>query len=259
MKQSKLSFMKFFPADWFSDPDLRKCSLEAKGLLIDLLCLMWKSETRGKLSGTYEQLSRQIGQPMEKFVLILSELVLNNVLELNDSADIKTIFSRRLVREQKLYNNKTLRNQEYYLSHKSVNIKSNKSNDSVSKMSDVRCQMSDNIPKNALIEAERIINYFLDNRIIEKDIDSKEFKKWVNEIYKLVRIDKEDWSEIDRVIRLVLADDFWKTVVHSPLKFRRKDKEGIRYWDKFKQLSKQNSKARTQIEGETDYNKGNML
>ena len=134
-----------------------------------------------------------------------------------------------------------------------------------SKMSDktksktkIRTKDKDNIPKNDLIEAERIINCFLDNRIIEKDIDSKEFKKWVNEIYKLVRIDKEDWSEIERVIRLVLADDFWKTVVHSPLKFRRKDKEGIRNWDKFKQLSKQNSKGRTQIQGNENYNESKL-
>lgn len=131
-----------------------------------------------------------------------------------------------------------------------------------SKMSDktkTKDKDKDIIPLKDLVEAERMTNLFLDNRIIEKGIGSKEFREWVNEIYKLVRIDKEDWSEIERVIRLVLADDFWKTVVHSPLKFRRKDKEGIRYWDKFKQLSKESKKSRTQIEGETDYNKGNML
>ena len=189
----------------------------------------------------------------------MTELCLNNVLEINDSEDIKILFSRRIVKETKLYNNKSLANKEYYTKNKSDKIKTKLRLDSDDKMSEDRSQRSDNMSQSDIIEANKLATYFEKYRLLENGIDTRELQKWVIEIYKLVKIDKESWNEIDRVIRWVLADDFWKTVVHSPLKFRRKDKEGIRYWDKFKQLSKANRKGRTIIEGETDYNKGNML
>ena len=107
-------------------------------------------------------------------------------------------------------------------------------------------------------EAMKSAMLFNELRMIDEKMSINDMEKWTIELYKLVKIDKESWNEIERVIRWVLNDDFWKTVVHSPLKFRRKDKEGIRYWDKFKQLSKQNSKGRTQIEGNENYNENKL-
>lgn len=40
-------WFKFFPADWVSDPDLRRCNHTEKGVLIDLLCALWDAETPG--------------------------------------------------------------------------------------------------------------------------------------------------------------------------------------------------------------------
>ena len=106
MAMTKLPFFKFFPNDWFGDPDLRKCSLEAKGLWMDLLCLMWKSETRGQLSGTTQQLARQVGQSEEILKSLISELELNNVLKVENSAEIKTLISSRIAKEENLHGNK---------------------------------------------------------------------------------------------------------------------------------------------------------
>lgn len=40
----------FFVGDWMKDTELRFCSLFARGLLVDLLCLMFESKERGYLS-----------------------------------------------------------------------------------------------------------------------------------------------------------------------------------------------------------------
>ena len=114
---SKLPYMQFYPADWLSDPDLLLCSLESQGLWIRLICLMWKSKSRGKIRGTLEKLARQSGIPEKVFIKNVTELESNNVIGFRESDTIKTLFSRRLVREQKLRNNKNLRNKEYYVSH----------------------------------------------------------------------------------------------------------------------------------------------
>jgi hypothetical protein len=42
-------WFKFYPASWRSDPALRTCSISARGLWIDLLCLMHESEPAGYL------------------------------------------------------------------------------------------------------------------------------------------------------------------------------------------------------------------
>ena len=39
----------FFTGDWLKDPELRFCSIFARGLLVDLLCFMFESKERGYL------------------------------------------------------------------------------------------------------------------------------------------------------------------------------------------------------------------
>ena len=39
----------FYPGDWFKDPALRSVSLAARGLWIDMLCLMFEGDHRGYL------------------------------------------------------------------------------------------------------------------------------------------------------------------------------------------------------------------
>src|SRR5690606_22940421 len=40
---------QFYPGDWMRDLALRSCSISARGLWIDLLCLMWDGSPRGYL------------------------------------------------------------------------------------------------------------------------------------------------------------------------------------------------------------------
>ena len=45
----KKPWMKFYPADWQADVELRFCSLSARGLWLELLCIMQKAEPEGYL------------------------------------------------------------------------------------------------------------------------------------------------------------------------------------------------------------------
>jgi len=99
---AKLPFMKFFPKDWMGDERLRLCSIAARGLWIDLLCLMHSAPRRGYLqtaTGTplpLDQIARMAGCSTDEASRLMQELVDAGVC---DSAEHGLIYSRRMVRE----------------------------------------------------------------------------------------------------------------------------------------------------------------
>jgi hypothetical protein len=98
----KLPFMKFFPADWLSDEKLRACSIEARGLWMDMLCHMHKNDRRGylQLNGSpvsLDQLARMTGCSTEQATRCVAELLNSGVASaLADG----TLYSRRMLREE---------------------------------------------------------------------------------------------------------------------------------------------------------------
>ena len=42
-------WMKFYPSDWRADPALRMCSLGARGLWAEMMCIMHEAEPYGCL------------------------------------------------------------------------------------------------------------------------------------------------------------------------------------------------------------------
>jgi hypothetical protein len=99
----KLPFMKFFPRDWMGDEALRLCSLPARGLWIDLLCLMHSSPRRGYLQTAnglplpLEQIARMTGCSTDEVTRLLQELKDSGTC---DCTEHGMIFSRRIVREE---------------------------------------------------------------------------------------------------------------------------------------------------------------
>lgn len=96
----------FFTGDWLKDPELRFCSLFARGLLVDLLCFCFESQEQGFLShpdGTPRS-DRQIvdsisgGDTPDKLAA-LAELEKSGVLS-RDSRGV--LYSRRISRLAKL-------------------------------------------------------------------------------------------------------------------------------------------------------------
>jgi len=87
MKRDSFWF-PFEPNRWLSNEKLALVSLEAKGLWIHLLCLMYKANAGGKLTinghiPTPEQISRMVGQDAKP---LLQELEVAGVYELKDGA-----------------------------------------------------------------------------------------------------------------------------------------------------------------------------
>ena len=92
----------FFTGDWMKDPELRFCSIFARGLLVDLLCILFEAKERGYASnpdGTPRS-DQQIvdavaGSSREEKLAALVELEKSGVLSRDERG---ILFSRRLAR-----------------------------------------------------------------------------------------------------------------------------------------------------------------
>ncbi|RYE79983.1 MAG: HNH endonuclease, partial [Hyphomicrobiales bacterium] len=94
-------WLKFYPSDWRADPALRMCSIGARGLWMEMLCVMHEATPRGSLVVNGRALStRQIaalaGASVDEVTSYLAELEDAGVFS---RADDGTIFSRRMQRD----------------------------------------------------------------------------------------------------------------------------------------------------------------
>jgi hypothetical protein len=92
----------FFTGDWMKDPELRFCSLFARGLLVDLLCILFEAKEQGYASNpdgsprTDEQIADAVsGGSRDEKLAALAELERSGVLS-RDSRGV--LFSRRIAR-----------------------------------------------------------------------------------------------------------------------------------------------------------------
>lgn len=95
---------QFYPGDWLRDPALRSVSLAARGVWIDLLCLMHESTRRGYLifpdgsAMKFEHLARIFSVDKRTLRGLIQELESCGVF----SREGEVIYSRRMVRDQQL-------------------------------------------------------------------------------------------------------------------------------------------------------------
>lgn len=96
---------QFYPADWRKDVDLQSCSMTARGLWHELMCVMHECKPYGHLvlqSGvppTEAQAARLVGMELREFKAALRELETVSVFSrLSDG----TIYSRRMVKDEAL-------------------------------------------------------------------------------------------------------------------------------------------------------------
>lgn len=95
-------WFKFYPGDWRADPALRSCSVAARGLWMEMLCIMHEAKPRGSLlinglpvSG--KQLAMLVGIPLKDTLALLGELAGAGVFSREDGG---TIYSRRIRRDE---------------------------------------------------------------------------------------------------------------------------------------------------------------
>lgn len=95
---------QFYPSDWRTDPGLRLCSGPARGLWIEMLCLMHEGEPYGHLTLGGEpisdaRLARLHGEPVNDVVAWREELRDCGVYSTTATG---VIFSRRMLRDEDL-------------------------------------------------------------------------------------------------------------------------------------------------------------
>lgn len=96
-------WMKFYPQDWRADEQLRICSLAARGLWIEMLAIMHRSERYGHLliggrPPTDAQLAIQAGAPPEEISALTAELESAGVFSRGAKG---VIYSRRMTRDHR--------------------------------------------------------------------------------------------------------------------------------------------------------------
>jgi len=99
---AKLPGFFFYCGDWLKDPALRRCSPAARGVWIDMLCLMFECEDRGVLSAggvpwSDEEVAAAVSGDTTANLACICELIAKGVADRNSSG---AIFSRRLVRDE---------------------------------------------------------------------------------------------------------------------------------------------------------------
>ena len=97
---------QFYPADWRKDPALSTCSLAARGLWIEMMCLAHESERYGVLSinGTpmsVQQIARAVGESPSVIARLVTELERSSVFSRDAQG---CILSRRMVRDERIRN-----------------------------------------------------------------------------------------------------------------------------------------------------------
>ena len=95
---------QFYPSDWLRDTALKSCSIGARGLWIDMICYMHEGKPYGHLKVNEKvilppNLARMVGITLEEAEGYLEELRLAGVY---DVAEDGSIFSRRMIRDEKL-------------------------------------------------------------------------------------------------------------------------------------------------------------
>lgn len=96
-------WMKFYPRDWLGDAALRTCSLAARGLWMEMLCLMDDANPRGHLKLKRKKIDIQTlagltGSTPKQVEKLLDELRTAGVFSVTNHG---TIYSRKMVRESK--------------------------------------------------------------------------------------------------------------------------------------------------------------
>lgn len=103
MAASRGPWIKFYPSDWRSDPALRACSISARGLWMECICLMHEADPYGHLlingrPPTDAQLSSLAGAPVDQIPGLLDELENAGVFSRTRT---RVIYSRRMTRDEK--------------------------------------------------------------------------------------------------------------------------------------------------------------
>jgi hypothetical protein len=99
---AKLPYIQFYTTDWLGDKSVRMLSISARGLWMDMLCLMSEATPRGYLilNGkpiTNEQLARVVGSSKDDVSVLVKEIIESGAASVTDQG---CLYSRRIIRDE---------------------------------------------------------------------------------------------------------------------------------------------------------------
>lgn len=99
---AKLPAFQFYPGDWLKDANLRRCTPAARGVFMDMLCLMFESEERGVLASggtpwSDDEVAAAIAGREEVVLAGIRELCEKRVVSRDQRG---ALLSRRMVRDE---------------------------------------------------------------------------------------------------------------------------------------------------------------
>jgi hypothetical protein len=95
---------QFYAGDWLTDPSLRMCSFETRGVWIDLLCIMFLSDEIGVLKIGNQILDENgvrnlVKMSPKKFKKVWNELIIFGIVKCDESG---RFFSKRMVGDERI-------------------------------------------------------------------------------------------------------------------------------------------------------------
>lgn len=102
--RTKAPAFQFYPADWLTDPSLRLCSAETRGVWIDLLCFMFLSSEPGFLivNGHFldeKGIQKFSGLNPKRFKKVFEELTSFGILKKDEQG---RFFNKRMIEDERL-------------------------------------------------------------------------------------------------------------------------------------------------------------
>jgi len=95
----KAPAFQFYPGDWIQDT--RILTPLTRGVWVDMLCFMWRSEDRGRLEMTYQQYARLLSCEQVEIKSAITELSVTKIADVTVCNDLVTIINRRMYREER--------------------------------------------------------------------------------------------------------------------------------------------------------------
>jgi hypothetical protein len=99
----KLPFLQFFTGDWLKDPTVSMLSPAARGIYLDLICVMAEHDRSGQITSNRPALARLTRCSTDELASALNEWTLCGTVEVisDDANGLVTVTNRRMAREHK--------------------------------------------------------------------------------------------------------------------------------------------------------------
>jgi len=243
----ELPYFKFEPSEW-DNGNIQMCSKESKGLFIDLCSMYWS-----RLGEMPYALALQKHCNGSKDAL--QDLENNEIIRVEDGQIIIEFLDEQLDEFQKTSEKRRMAANKRWSDASALQVHSKSNAIRVDKKKEDKSRVDkkkEQVTKNKE-QVNEICNFawslFPEDVRPEKN-DIKEMNRWRDSMEKLIRIDGKEPTEIKKVVAWARKDEWWQSRFLSPLKLRKKNKDGIKYYDYFNE-NRKNGNHRTKIDTKT--------